>query len=96
MVFLVQLFTFNRVSWFHVIIGTIFISSVLIVKIRSFWYKKHFGFEAAAWYWHFVDVVGYFYIFFFIIGQVYNKLKNKLSIQQYNLIVVSFIIRNKN
>lgn len=24
--------------------------------------SKYFGFEASAWYWHFVDVVGYFYI----------------------------------
>jgi len=46
---------------FHVIIGTIFI---IICSIRQFMGhftpKHHFGFEAAAWYWHFVDVVWLF------------------------------------
>jgi cytochrome c oxidase subunit 3 len=27
--------------------------------------KQHFGFEAAAWYWHFVDVV-WLFLFAFI------------------------------
>ena len=27
--------------------------------------KKHFGFEAAAWYWHFVDVV-WLFLFAFV------------------------------
>jgi cytochrome c oxidase subunit 3 len=42
----------------HVLVGTIFLSVCLI---RTFLYHfsdgHHFGFEAAAWYWHFVDVV---------------------------------------
>jgi cytochrome c oxidase subunit III len=46
---------------FHVIIGTIFL---IICQIRAyngaFTPKQHFGFEAAAWYWHFVDVVWLF------------------------------------
>jgi cytochrome c oxidase subunit 3 len=46
---------------FHVIIGTIFI---LICCLRTFYYhfteEHHVGFEAAAWYWHFVDVVWLF------------------------------------
>jgi cytochrome c oxidase subunit 3 len=46
---------------FHVIIGTIFI---IVCAIRTFHYQlteeHHFGFEAAAWYWHFVDVVWLF------------------------------------
>nr|AOY39414.1 cytochrome c oxidase subunit 3 [Hydnocerini sp. BMNH-844241] len=45
----------------HVIIGTTFL---LICLIRHFYnhYSNihHFGFEAAAWYWHFVDVVWLF------------------------------------
>ena len=46
---------------FHVIIGTTF----LIVCLCRAWaghFKPdhHFGFEAAAWYWHFVDVVWLF------------------------------------
>jgi cytochrome c oxidase subunit 3 len=46
---------------FHVIVGTIFLTVCLIRAIRgSFTVKHHFGFEAAAWYWHFVDVVWLF------------------------------------
>ena len=46
---------------FHVIIGTIFIS-VCSYRLINFHFTKqhHFGFEAAAWYWHFVDVVWLF------------------------------------
>jgi len=42
----------------HVIIGTIFLI-VCCYRFASlhFTYKHHLGFEAAAWYWHFVDVV---------------------------------------
>ena len=42
----------------HVIIGTI-ILFVILMRIMSqhFTAEEHFGFEAAAWYWHFVDVV---------------------------------------
>ncbi len=46
---------------FHVIIGTIFLLVCLIRAYRGhFTPKQHFGFEAAAWYWHFVDVVWLF------------------------------------
>ena len=46
---------------FHVIIGTIFISVSLYRFIQGHFTKEHhFGFEAAAWYWHFVDVVWLF------------------------------------
>jgi cytochrome c oxidase subunit III len=46
---------------FHVIIGTIFLTVMLIRAMRGdFTPKQHFGFEAAAWYWHFVDVVWLF------------------------------------
>lgn len=45
----------------HVIIGTIFL---LVCLIRHYYNHfssiHHFGFEAAAWYWHFVDVVWLF------------------------------------
>jgi cytochrome c oxidase subunit 3 len=48
----------------HVIIGTLFlIISYLRLKINHFRRQQHFGFEAAAWYWHFVDVV---WLFLFI------------------------------
>ena len=46
---------------FHVIIGTIFLSVCLARLLGGgFTPEKHFGFEAAAWYWHFVDVVWLF------------------------------------
>ena len=46
---------------FHVIIGTIFLFVCLLRARRGhFTPKQHIGFEAAAWYWHFVDVVWLF------------------------------------
>ncbi|MDY8108532.1 cytochrome c oxidase subunit 3 [Fulvimarina sp. 2208YS6-2-32] len=49
---------------FHVLIGTIFLIVCLIrASIGQFTPQKHFGFEAAAWYWHFVDVVWLFLFF---------------------------------
>jgi len=45
----------------HVIIGTIFLLVCLLRALKGhFTPKQHFGFEAAAWYWHFVDVVWLF------------------------------------
>jgi cytochrome c oxidase subunit 3 len=45
----------------HVIIGTIFLTVCLFRAIAGhFKPDHHFGFEAAAWYWHFVDVVWLF------------------------------------
>ena len=45
----------------HVLIGTIFLLVCLIRAMYGhFTPKQHFGFEAAAWYWHFVDVVWLF------------------------------------
>lgn len=45
----------------HVLIGSIFLM-VCLFRARKghFTAKAHFGFEAAAWYWHFVDVVWLF------------------------------------
>nr|UAV89295.1 cytochrome c oxidase subunit 3 [Cladonema multiramosum] len=45
----------------HVIIGTIFLFVCLIrLNYSHFTQSHHFGFEAASWYWHFVDVVWLF------------------------------------
>ena len=55
---------------FHVIVGTIF----LIVcwyraRANQFSPTRHFGFEAAAWYWHFVDVVWLFlFVAIYVLG----------------------------
>ena len=49
---------------FHVIVGTIFLIVCLVRAYKGhFKPEQHFGFEAAAWYWHFVDVV---WLFLFI------------------------------
>jgi|TARA_B100000780_G_scaffold44609_1_gene27734 heme/copper-type cytochrome/quinol oxidase subunit 3 len=50
---------------FHVFIGTCFLTICLIrFYFKNFTQNRHFGFEAAAWYWHFVDVV---WLFLFIV-----------------------------
>ena len=46
---------------FHVLIGTIFLTVCLIRVYRGdFTPEAHIGFETAAWYWHFVDVIWLF------------------------------------
>jgi cytochrome c oxidase subunit 3 len=49
---------------FHVFVGATFLAVCwLRAKKGHFTPERHFGFEAAAWYWHFVDVV---WLFLFI------------------------------
>jgi len=55
----------------HVVIGTVF----LIVAFTRAWLlhftaRHHVGFEAAAWYWHFVDVV---WLFLFLLVYVWGS-----------------------
>jgi cytochrome c oxidase subunit 3 len=54
---------------FHVVVGTIFLMVCLVRAMKGhFNPDQHFGFEAAAWYWHFVDVVWIFlfsFVYFF-------------------------------
>ena len=46
---------------FHVIVGTCFLTVCWFrARAGQFTPQRHFGFEAAAWYWHFVDVVWLF------------------------------------
>jgi cytochrome c oxidase subunit 3 len=51
---------------FHVLVGTIFI---IVGFVRFFFHhftrEHHLGFEASAWYWHFVDVV-WLFLFIFV------------------------------
>ncbi|MEZ5774526.1 MAG: cytochrome c oxidase subunit 3 [Hyphomicrobiaceae bacterium] len=55
----------------HVIIGTLFLIVCLFRALAGhFTPKQHFGFEAAAWYWHFVDVV---WLFLFACIYVWGK-----------------------
>nr|AAK08567.1 cytochrome c oxidase subunit III [Crypturellus tataupa] len=45
----------------HVMIGSTFLTICLLRLIKfHFTSNHHFGFEAAAWYWHFVDVIWLF------------------------------------
>jgi cytochrome c oxidase subunit 3 len=46
---------------FHVVIGTVFLIVCLLrANANQFTPRHHLGFEFAAWYWHFVDVVWLF------------------------------------
>jgi cytochrome c oxidase subunit III len=56
---------------FHVLIGTIFLIVCLARAYKGhFTPRQHFGFEAAAWYWHFVDVV---WLFLFVVIYVWGS-----------------------
>ncbi|MBY0431047.1 MAG: cytochrome c oxidase subunit 3, partial [Rhodospirillales bacterium] len=49
---------------FHVFVGVCFLGVNLLRALSGhFTPRHHVGFEAAAWYWHFVDVV---WIFLFV------------------------------
>jgi cytochrome c oxidase subunit 3 len=56
----------------HVVIGSIFL---IVCWYRGMYYhftaRHHIGFEAAAWYWHFVDVV---WLFLFLLVYVWGSL----------------------
>src|SRR3990167_2704998 len=55
---------------FHVLVGTIFLIVCLVRTYKGhFTPQQHFGFETAAWYWHFVDVV---WLFLFIAVYVWG------------------------
>ena len=63
---------------FHVIVGTVFLY-VIWIRILSEHFSKnhHFGFEAAAWYWHFVDVV---WLFLFSIVYWWGTLLSSIKV----------------
>ena len=51
---------------FHVTMGTIMLTVILVRCMKGhFTPQQHFGFEAVAWYWHFVDVV-WLFLFVFV------------------------------
>jgi len=57
---------------FHVIVGTLFLAVNWVRCAKGhFEPDHHFGFEAAAWYWHFVDVV---WLFLFTFVYVWSSL----------------------
>lgn len=50
----------------HVTLGTIMLIVILMRCLKGHFNKEHhFGFEAVAWYWHFVDVV-WLFLFIFV------------------------------
>ncbi len=56
---------------FHVIVGTLFLSVALYRLVQHHYtVTNHIGFESAAWYWHFVDVV---WIFLFLALYVWGE-----------------------
>lgn len=64
----------------HVIIGTLFLLACWLRLVKGHFRRDHhFGFEARAWYWHFVDVVWLFLFCF-----VYWWGSYKVSINKYN------------
>ena len=57
---------------FHVFVGTVFLWVCWLRAHKGHFDKEnHFGFEAAAWYWHFVDVV---WLFLFVAVYVWGNL----------------------
>ncbi|MBA1274756.1 cytochrome c oxidase subunit 3 [Stutzerimonas azotifigens] len=54
----------------HVTMGAIILTVMLVRVMRGhFDAEQHFGFEAAAWYWHFVDVVWIaLFVFVYVLG----------------------------
>jgi cytochrome c oxidase subunit 3 len=64
---------------FHVLVGTIFLAVCLWRTCQhQFSASSHFGFEAAAWYWHFVDVV---WLFLFIAVYFWGGMEHGTPIQ---------------
>ena len=50
----------------HVTVGAIFLTVIWFRVLRGhFTPQNHFAFEAASWYWHFVDVV-WLCLYFFV------------------------------
>jgi cytochrome c oxidase subunit 3 len=81
---------------FHVIVGSIFILVCFIRYLnKHFTRKRHLGFECAAWYWHFVDVV--WLILFFLIYYWGNEMHYKLDyFDESNNIMFSFNLNDLN
>lgn len=70
----------------HVIIGSTFLIVCLLRQLKfHFTSKHHFGFEAAAWYWHFVDVVWLFlYVSIYWWGSYSLSITNTTDFQLVN------------
>lgn len=71
----------------HVLIGTTFLAVCLLRHIKNHFSNiHHFGFEAAAWYWHFVDVVWLFlYLSIYWWGSYLYSIKIIIDFQSEDL-----------
>ncbi len=60
---------------FHVLVGTLFLAVCLGRAYKGHFNQPnhHLGFECAAWYWHFVDVV-WLFLYVFVYGDMANRL----------------------
>lgn len=67
----------------HVIIGSTFLTVCLIRQLKyHFTTTHHLGFEAAAWYWHFVDVVWLFlYVSIYWWGSYFSSIISTTDFQ---------------
>lgn len=77
---------------FHVIVGATFLLVCLLrALLGQISPQHHFGFEAAAWYWHFVDVV-WLFLFCFIYWWGRSKVSmdstSSFQLERFNLIVL--------
>lgn len=67
----------------HVILGTTFITVIIVRLIKIQFSSKHqVGFECSAWYWHFVDVIWLFlYVSIYWWGSYLFNIKSIFSFQ---------------
>ena len=78
-------FVATRFHGLHVIIGSTFLTVCFFRQLKfHFTSSHHFGFKAAAWYWHFVDVV-----WLFLYVSIYWWGSCPFSINQYNWLPIS-------
>lgn len=65
---------------FHVLVGTLFLAVCLSRAYKNhFTPQAHLGFEFAAWYWHFVDVV-WLFLFVFVYCDMANRIMGVLPL----------------
>ena len=76
---------------FHVLVGTIFLAICLVrAKKGHFTPTKHLGFEFAAWYWHFVDVV-WLFLFVCVYGGLANKMMPVMEVFLFGLLATTVV-----
>ena len=75
--------TFFMATGFHafMLLSARFLAVCLLRALKPFSSQQHFGFEAAAWCWHFVDVVWLFlFVVIYILGAGTRALTNPFRV----------------